>query len=146
MNEKEFITLSFPHKRIGIDESQSQSRLSIYYSQLRSIFEKIIRVAQTRTPVRTGKLRESYRQRINVSSQSIIAGIDNTREYFTYVENGFGQGAMKDASISKTQVGVNTFGRQGVHMLGTAIEEYQEELNSATNAFLNDYKRLIGMY
>lgn len=145
MNSGEFITLSFPNRRIGIDEQQAQSRLSIYYSQLRTIFEKIIRLAKTRTPVKTGRLRDSYRQRINLSSQSIIAGIDNTQSYFNYVENGFGQ-AMKDASIPMTRVGTESLGRPGVHMLNTSIDEYQRDLDSATNAFLNDYERLINIY
>lgn len=144
MNVNEFITLSFPNKRIGIDESQAQSRLSIYYSQLRTVFEKIIRLAQTRTPVKTGKLRDSYRQRINLSPQSIIAGIDNTQSYFTYVENGIG--AMKDASIPIQKVGSENLGRQGVHMLNSSIDEYQRDLDSTTNSFLNDYERLIGVY
>lgn len=144
MNEKEFITLSFPTKRIGIDNSQAQSRLSIYYSQLRTVFERIIRLAKTRTPVRTGKLRDSYRQRINISSQSVIAGIDNTQDYFTYVENGIGE--MKDASVLMQRVGSESLGRQGVHMLNSSINEYQGELDSITNSFLNDYEQLIGVY
>ena len=144
MNEREFITLSFPNKRIGIDESQVQSRLSIYYSQLRTVFEKIIRLAKTRTPVKTGKLRDSYRQRINLSQQSIIAGIDNTQSYFTYVENGIGE--MKDASIPVQRAGSENLGRQGVHMLNSSIDEYNTELMSITNSFLNDYERLIGVY
>ena len=144
MKEKEFITLSFPTKRIGIDESQAQSRLSIYYSQLRTVFERIIRLAKTRTPVRTGKLRDSYRQRINISSQSVIAGIDNTQDYFTYVENGIGE--MKDASLPMQRIGSESLGRQGVHMLNSSIDEYQSDLDSITNSFLNDYEQLIGVY
>jgi len=135
------ITLEAPKVSIDLSSSEKDKLQERYSASVRSLLGSIQRLAQARTPKRTGRLRAGYSIHIGGSFPRLEGRIINPIPYFKFVEYGW---KLRRGGRKVGAAGVLGLRRvRGIRMFSSSMEEHKQDLDRLETDFANDFRDIL---
>jgi len=136
------ITLKAPDIDITPSQGQVRDLEDRYQRRYDRIASDIVDTAKDRTPVKTGRLRSSYRLQLTSFRDHNTGGVQilNATPYFRYVEYG-----TRRPRGPRMKIPMSRISRKGRFMLSSSIDDHENELRQLEDDYSRDFEQLIGV-